>query len=300
MAMYDDARVRAQGQHQQNRYETQQGPVASQMAYNYGRGSEMDFGDRANIMGKYNQIYGGSAPGGGGGVSGFAPSHIGYNDPFNSYKGFQEFSQTGGYSRPDIANMRARGISPIRASYANAEREIGRQRALQGGYSPNATSALSRMAREQGQLGADATQNVEAGLAEARNKGRLSGLAGMSDIEKQRLAADLEVGKFNASANMSAGASASGASAQNAENQLAALRGMTSLYGTTPGMSELFGNQVGNIVGQGGNFGNQMMQNQIQGGQMPGNFENWTNRIGDIANIGQRAGTAIYPWMREE
>ena len=57
----------------------------------------------------------------------YTPFLAGYKDPFNSYGGFTEFSQTGGYSPNDIANMRARGISPIRAAYANAERELGRE-----------------------------------------------------------------------------------------------------------------------------------------------------------------------------
>src|SRR5262245_38955208 len=179
-------RVQNQGGYQQQRYENQQGPLANAMAYNYGRGSEANYGDYSDIMNRYRQIAGGGGAeggGGGGGGGGFGPSLIGYKDPFNSYSGFTEFSQTGGYSPQDIANMRARGVSPIRAAYANAEREVARQRSLQGGYSPNAVATLAKMAREQGQSAADATQNVEAGLAEARNKGRLSGLAGMSDIE---------------------------------------------------------------------------------------------------------------------
>src|SRR6185295_3747842 len=103
----------------------------------------------------------------------------------------------GGYSPQDINNMRARSVAPIRAAYANAQNEIGRQRSLQGGYSPNAIAAQVKMAREQGQSGADALQNTEAGLAQMRNQGRLAGLGGMSGIEGQRLNADVDLGKFN-------------------------------------------------------------------------------------------------------
>lgn len=285
-------RVQNQSQYQQQRYESQQGPMVNQMAYNYGRGSEADYGNYADIMNNYRNIATG-APGTGGG-GGFSASHIGYNDPFNSYKGFTEFSNTGGYSPQDIANMRARGVSPIRAAYANAEREIGRQRALQGGYSPNAIASRVKMAREQGQGMADATQNVEAGLAESRNRGRLAGLTGMSDIEKQRLAADLEVGKFNASADMSAGASASAAASQNAANRLDALSGMRMLYGTTPGMSETFGNQLLSGVGQGGNFGLGLMGRDIESQQLPGAWDTTMGRIGDVAGM---ASTVAYPWL---
>lgn len=304
MAKGDDARVRENIGHQQNRYESQQGPFASASAYNYGRGSEANYGDYTDIMNRYRGIASGGAEGtgggGGGGATGFAPSTIGYKDPFNSYAGFTEFGTTGGYSRDDIANMRSRGISPIRAVYANAERELGRNRALQGGYSPNFAAAQAKMAREQSQGTADATQNVEAGLAEARNKGRLAGLTGMSDIEKQRLAADLDVAKFNANAQMSSGASQSAAGAANAAasraDQFRALTGMTSLYGTNPGMSETFGNQTLQAIGQGGNYGLGSVQNQIAGSQIPGQ---WENTMGRIGQVGEMAGPIVDQFGRQ-
>lgn len=293
-----DARGRQQGQYQQNRYENQQGPMVQSMAHNYGRGSEADYLNQNDIMGKYREVYGAAGGGGtGAGGGGFAPSHIGYTDPFKSYGGYEEFSKTGGYSRDDIANMRSRGVSPIRSAYANANREIGRTSALQGGYSPNRTAALSQMARQQGQGMADATQNVEAGLAEARNKGRLAGLGGMYGIEGQRLGADLEVGKFNAQANMAAGASGQAAGEANRADQLRALSGMSNLYGTTPGMSQTFGNQLMAGVGQGGQFGLNMMGQQYQNAQLPGQYDIAMGRAKDIYNTG---ATAAYPWLNDE
>jgi hypothetical protein len=308
MAKGDDARVRTSAANQQNRYESQQGPVASTMAFNYGRGSEANYGDYTDIMNRYRTIAGGGGASGGGsaadyGAGKYTPFTVGYSDPFESYGGFKEFSQTGGYSKEDIANMRSRGVSPVRAAYANAEREMGRQRSLQGGYSPNFMAASAKMARERGQAGADAMQNVEAGLAEARNKGRLSGLTGMSGIEGQRLNAQIDVGKFNAEAqaraqaqNIGAESQAAGAgaaaSAANRADQLRALSGMTSLYGTNPGMSETFGNQVGQMVGQGGNFGLGMLGAQTQASQIPGKYETTMGRIGDVANM-------AYPWLSD-
>jgi hypothetical protein len=200
------ARILGESDYQQQRYESQIDPIIGLMAENYGRGSEANYGDYTDIMNQYRSIAGGGGVVGGGGGGGgdfsygaeaWSPELMSYKDPFNSYTGFQEFSNTGGYSKDDVANLRARGTAPIRAAYANAEREVARQRALQGGYSPNAFALQGRMAREQGQLGADAMQNVEGGLVEARNTGRLSGLSGMTDIEKQRLAADLKVNEYN-------------------------------------------------------------------------------------------------------
>jgi len=153
------------------------------------------------------------------------------------------------------------------------------------------------MARERGQATADATQNVEAGLASERQKGRLAGLTGMSGIEGQRLGADLDVAKFNAqqnaaaqSANNSSGAAAAG---QSAENQMAALRGMTSLYGTTPGQSQLFGNQALNAVNQGGQFGIGMINATGQAGSQTGKYDQTYNRVGGLVNDAANIGGAF-------
>src|SRR5262249_44917522 len=83
-----------------------------------------------------------SASSGGGGGGGMNPEAI---------AGFRNFAQTGGFSPEDLSNIRARALSPVRATYANAEREVNRQRSLQGGYSPGFNVLQARMAREQGQ-----------------------------------------------------------------------------------------------------------------------------------------------------
>jgi len=286
--------------YQKNRFESQQGPLGNAMAYNYGRGSEADYGNYQNIMNMYGNIasgQGGTAGSVGGG-GGYSPFTIGYKDPFNSYEGFTDFSKTGGYSPADIANMRARGVGGVRSAYANAQQEMSRGRSLQGGYSPNMNASLVKMARERGQATADATQGVEAGLASERQKGRLAGLTGMSGIEGQRLGADLDVAKFNAqqqsaaqSANNSSGAAAAG---QSAENQMAALRGMTSLYGTTPGQSQLFGNQALQATQMGGNFGMGMVNATGNAGQQTGQYDQTMNRVQQGVNMGAQIA---YPFL---
>ena len=331
-----DPRGRQQNEidYQKDRYENQQGPLINQASYNYGRSSEADYGDYTDIMNQYRGIAtgagsvsrggggggssGGSGGGGGGGFSwsNISPQTAAYKDPFNSYAGFTEFSETGGYSPEDIANMRARGISPIRAAYANAEREMGRQRSLQGGYSANAFAGLGRMAREQGQAAADATQNVEAGLAEARNRGRLSGLGGMSDIEGQRLGADVDLAKFNSQQAMAAAqanaagrlrAASAGASARNAANQTAAysaaqntemrlraLGGMTDLRGQTPGTVKMYGDQATSLSGQGGTFGGNMVGYAGDAAARPGA---WDTGMGRMRDVGDMGGRMTYPWL---
>lgn len=296
MAKGDDSRGRQAQLNTTLRYNQQQGPMVSQFAHNYGRGSEANYGDYTDIMNQYRQLAGGGGPGGGGGGGGASmqASTIGYNDPFQSYGGFQDFSKSGGYSAEDMANLRARSFSPIRAAYANAERELHRQRSLQGGYAPNAIATLAKMARERGQETSDAATNVEGGIVDSRNRNKLMGLHGMSNVEGQRLQADLDVARFNAQAQMAASASAASAAnaaaGQSSADRFRALSGMTQLYGTTPGMSELFGNQLLQGVGQGGNFGLGMLGAQYQNAQLPGDWENFTQRAGQI-------GGAIYPWL---
>lgn len=289
--------------YQQQRYENQIDPLLEEFTYNYGRGAEANYGDYTDIMNNLRGIaQGGGTVGGGGGGGGdysygaesWTPENIKYNDPFGSYAGFEDFSKTGGYSAQDINNMRARGVAPIRAAYANAEREVARQRSLQGGYSPNAFALQGRMAREQGQLGADALVNTEAGLAKERNAGRLAGLTGMTDIEKQRLAGDLDVQKYNANINNTAAQSNAGArnaaaagsasnnaaaSAASRADQLNASRAMISLYGATPGMAQLFGDQALAAAGQSGTFGQGQVRNTIDANRSPDQFQQTTNRI---------------------
>jgi hypothetical protein len=304
-------RLQNQSQYQQQRYESQQGPMVNAFAQNYGQGSAQNIGDYTDIMNNYRAIatgagtegYGGG--GGGYGAGGYTPFTVSYDDPFNSYGGFQDFASTGGYSGADMANLRARGVSPIRAAYANAQRGIDTQRSLQGGYSPNAIAARVKMAREQGQSAADAVQNVEGGIVNQRNANKLSGLGGMSGIEGQRLGAQIDVGKYNADAmaraqaqNIGAGQAGAAASAAAARaamgDRLDALHGMTSLYGTTPGMSQLFGSQLLQGVGQGGDFGMNLYGRDIASQQLPGQFDTTMSRIGDVAGM---AGTGLSAFL---
>ena len=301
------------------RFQNQQGPVANQMAYNYARGSEQNIGDYTDMMNQYRSIYagegGGGSGAGGGGYSEFdasgmyTPFLVSYDDPFNSYSGFQEFSNTGGYSPADMANMRARGMGPIRSAYADADRELARQRSLQGGYAPNAIAVLAKMARERGQGAADAVQNIEAGIIQDRNRGKLAGLTGMSGIEGQRLGAQIDVGKYNAGAQQSAQSANIGAAAEAAANSAAnsaalagmsmadrfnALQGGTSLYGTTPGLANTFGNQLNTSIGQGANFGLGMTGREVEAQGVPGRFDTTVGRAGQLYNLGSQVAGQVF------
>lgn len=177
-----------------------------------------------------------------------------YGNIFNRY---QQFANTGGLSPEELSFIRARSMSPIRSAYSNAESELGRQRSLQGGYSPGMGTALSRMAREQGQLGSDQAINTEAMIAELTRQGKLAGMGGMA-----------------------------------------------SMYGATPGLANMFGNQALSAMGQqlqGAGLQNNlslgMIGAQNQASQIPGN---WMQAMNNIAGLGDAAWSlagGASPWM---
>ena len=179
-----------------------------------------------------------------------------YMDSVNQAKGdygnimgqYQDFAQTGGFTPEDLGNIRARSVSPMRAVYANANREVDRQKSIQGGYSPGFGTLKARMSRELGQGISDASTNAEAGIAQLVQQGKLAGMQG--------------------SANM---------------------------YGATPGMANMFGNQVLESTGQ--RLQGQQLQNNMALGligaqqnaqQLPGKWEGTINRVGDVMNIGSK------------
>jgi len=87
--------------------------------------------------------------------------------------------------------------------------------------------------------------------------------------------------------------------------KLAGMGGMASMYGATPGLANMFGNQM--LQSQGQQLTAAGLQNQLSLGliggqnnmaQIPGNVGGFIGGMGDfIKNAGQGVGGAIYPWM---
>lgn len=164
-----------------------------------------------------------------------------YMSSINRLKGLAE---TGGYSDASIADLRERGISPIRSVYANAQRDINRRNTASGGVSANYNALKSRMAREESSKIADQVTSVNAAIADkvAGNKigvaTSLGGLTAGEQSERNRhglATADMQndASRFNA-----------GRQDINTDSKLRALSGMSSLYGTTPALTNTFGNQA--------------------------------------------------------
>jgi hypothetical protein len=191
-------------------------------------------------------------------------------DVTSSLADLSNLSTTGGYSDADIANIRARDISPIRSIYFNANQNAERAKALGGGYSPNFNATQAQMARDEANKIGDITTAANAGIAQnvaanklsaapayasasaAANAAKTAADARNADIinranefnSQGSLQANttnsqgtLGAGEFNTEAGMNAAMA-------NRSGTLGATQGMASLYGTTPALTNTFGNQV--------------------------------------------------------
>lgn len=218
---------------------------------------------------------------------------------------FGEFADTGGYTPQQIQELRARGVSPIRSTFASGMQNLQRQKALQGGYSPNMTAAIARMQGGLGSQLAEQTSNVNAGIAEAQNRNRLSGATGLGGLSSTDAELATRVALQNAGAANQASMFNAGQQNQmgqfNAGLGLEGLNGQRSMYGTSPGAAATFGNQVLdssgqllNAQGQQGQLGNQIVGQYQNAAQLPSNFETALGRVGRIAQIG---GAIAQPFM---
>lgn len=140
-------------------------------------------------------------------------------DVTSAMSGLKGLAETGGLSLADQAAIRERGISPVRAVYANAMRNLDRQRALQGGYSPNYTAATAKMSRDLSDEIANQTTNVNAQLAQMIQQGKLQAAPQYAQFASQE-------------------------ESKQQQRPLDILQRMNSLYGTTPANAALFGQQA--------------------------------------------------------
>ena len=147
MAKGDAEAARQETDYQKKRFESQVNPVISTASGAYESAVPRQISDYKNIMG-----------------------------------GYRNFAENGGFSPEDINAIRSRAMSPARSAATTAMNEISRQRALQGGYSPNATAALASLGRGVGQNMSDASLNTEAMIAQLLQSGKLAGLGGMTGI----------------------------------------------------------------------------------------------------------------------
>lgn len=176
-----------------------------------------------------------------------------------------DFAETGGLKDNEVASMRARAVAPTRSIYASAQRGLDRQKALQGGYSPNHAAASVKMARELSDQISGINTNTEAELAERLSSGRLAGLSALAPLASQSQSArntfelanvenQNRASEFNSSGRLASESAAREAEANEINQILQALQGMRSIYGTSPALVNTFADQAAQ--------GAQLQQNQ--------------------------------------
>ena len=188
------------------------------------------------------------------------PGYTQSADTASALSSLKGLTATGGYTPEGIADIRARGIAPIRSIYSSAQRDLSRQKNLSGGYAPGMGAVTDKLAREQADIIGKTTTDVNAGIAENVARNRLAAApqyAGTAQAEdRARMAREEananiinEINKVNESIRLQV-------QAANNQNLLSSAEGMKSLYGTTPALAQTFGNQVAEAT--------QLGQNQQQ------------------------------------
>lgn len=215
----------------------------------YNKGVERQAMDYDDIMGRYRNIFDTAGANGQ-----FSPIRYDKSsDTTRALGELQDLSRTGGLSGTDQQNLRARGMSPIRSMYATAQRDMNRNRRLQGGYSPNFGAVTAKMTRDQSSLIADQMDKVNANIAQMVQSGRLSAAPNYASAAQAESELKHGIAKFNAQGLFDA-------SRQKAGDKLGAAQGMTSLYGTTPALANLYGSQAMDTA----RFENQKTQQKAQ------------------------------------
>lgn len=289
-------------------------PMGSTTMDNYKRSSDQAYGDYGGIMDRYKSYMDDPENFSFERVNGerIDPSTISYSrspELASAMKGYQGFADNGGFDENAQRDIRARGISPIRAAYANTQMQMDRAKSIAGeGGGSNYIAALSRAQRELPQQLSDATQNVNADLADKIQRGKLAGLGGLSETsladtnfgQQAQLAnqdAIMRSRMSNQDVSLRAAVANQGAGMASKNNRLGAISGMTNLYGTAPGMASMFGNQaLGAAQNQmgGTSMSNDVARQKIRGGldiqQLP---SKWSN-VGKVAKIAGAAAATYF------
>lgn len=179
--------------------------------------------------------------------------------PGSDFGYLKDFTKTGGYSDADVGNLRERSLSPIRSIYDSANRNLNRQKNIQGGYAPNMGAATAKMARDMSSAIGDRTTNVNAGIAEMVQRGKLAGATALAPIEARENENRNQIAQLNAtiannfkqineSNRMKVSEQNRAVDNNDFDNILKTIQGQQSTYGTTPALASTFGNQVLNAA----------------------------------------------------
>lgn len=269
---------------------------------NYNKMGNQNQADYAKGMAGYDNFLSGMPGAGSSAMSGYqnmagGGNNFSFDPAFRSQldsaiKGYQGFADTGGFSEQDKSDLRARAIAPTRAVYANAQSNIDRAKSLQGGYSPNYTAATAKMSRDLASGISDTNTNANAALAQMIQSGKLAGMGGVTQATLGGQGAQNNINSLNAQQQLQGLSGMTDIEKMRMSGALSGMQGANSLYGTTPGMTSMYGNQLNNansdqlqLQGQQNQLGLGLISDQIQKSQIPSNFQQGLGNAAGIANI---------------
>jgi len=96
--------------------------------------------------------------------------------------GYGTFAQTGGVTGAEQAQTRSMAQKNVGAIYGAMQKNLARQKAIQGGYSPGYGAGSAQLARQGSAAASDAVTGANLGLLQQIRQGQLAGLGGLSGL----------------------------------------------------------------------------------------------------------------------
>lgn len=226
--------------------------------------------------------------------------------------GYREFAATGGYSPTDIANIRLRSTAPLSGAYAANKAAIERAAGLQGGYTPGTGAAIAKASRGFGQSLGETALSSEIALAEAirqnklaglggvastnqiaqelMQKGKLAGTEGLTGIQKQRVAEEIQRRQMAQAAAQAAAARSFAEQQARYRNELSALGALGGLYSQAPGEPFAYTGALTGLAGQQAGVNQGLIGQQIQTAQLPSGWDRVMQGIGLVGGVAGAVG----------
>jgi hypothetical protein len=228
--------------------------------------------DYSNIMGQYGGLAASAtanaAPKS---PNTYAPSTYQYTPSpavGQSISALSSLTQSGGYAPSDIQAIRSRAAGGVRSVYDSANRAVDRNVALRNN-SAGYNAVKAKLARDLGQQLSDTMVNSEASIADNAARNRINIAPSYASAAGNESSLGNQYGRMNADTtndaqkfNIGTALDYSKLNSGNIASAADVLRGETSLYGTTPALSSLYGSQALNQASLQAQINNNNNQNQ--------------------------------------
>lgn len=248
-------------------------------AYGFGLGNR-DFRSQA-----YRDLYAGlGEDGGGGGGGGPAYQMATYKDPRENeaMAFYRDLQKTGGYTEPQIQDIRGRATSTIPGFFEGIKRSMA--------VNPNVGfgSQMKSLAREQGRQASDAAREAEIDIQSQIRQGRERGAGELSKLDEALIGRQMQVERERIGEQKAAQAAASAAANRRAgaagdafRNRMAVLQAMGGLTDPDAAAMGYGQQQLAGLGGQTGTITSRVQEQSLM------------DKIGQGANIlGGLAGSA--------